>query len=89
MSDKAREAAHARFWELIDGDDLTDYPLAMAIDAFVAVLSETHAIVPREASEAMVHSAATTGRLDSEDSFGDDRCAREVWSAMLSAAETK
>jgi hypothetical protein len=55
------------------------------IDAFLSKLSETHAIVPREPTEAMVYA----GSVVLEPDTNELDVARDVWGAMIAAAEGK
>lgn len=96
MTDEARRAAvEAGRERAIGHAELTLRQLIpsiaeAAIETYEARLAELgYVMVPKEATEAMISAASVTGRLDAEDSFGDERGAREVWSAMLAAAEEK
>lgn len=78
-------------------DDVCRTIANTAIDAYIAALGETHAIVPREPTEAMLFGSreAWTSPLaqlivaaDMEaDAASVERQGRNVWIAMLNAAE--
>ena len=57
------------------------------IDAFLAKLSETHAIVPRGPTEAMEQ--AMLDALERREHYCTDKTVAEVYRAMIAAAEPK
>ena len=91
--DEAREAAaravfgadgpHTHPWEIqhhARKDEFRTMANA-AIDAFLAKISETHAVVPREPTEAMLDAAVTA--LERHTSETEYSTPRAVWAAML------
>ena len=85
MSDsKAREAAaraHQKQMGVLGGD-----PANAAIDAYIAALGETHAIVPREPTEAMIF-AGILERHDQPCPEAWSLATENIYRAMLNAAE--
>jgi hypothetical protein len=82
---RGREAAHATFWELVDGDDLTDYPLMKAIDAFLSELGKTHVVVPREPTAEMI-CAGIAERHGQPVPEAWSLATQNIWKAMIAAA---
>lgn len=94
MSKEAREAA---FVEVMGSVGMPDQNAAeydrwlfdAAIDAYLAALSGTHVMVPREPTEAMMWSFNFTAVDKYNHRNLSQAFARDVYRAMLSAAEGK
>lgn len=57
-----------------------------AIDAYIAALGETHAIVPREPTEAMLRAGDSLGSYGDERRYLTDDELSDIYRAMLNAA---
>ena len=102
MSDKAREAGFEALYpggthRQLEANEPDFARFNAAIDAYLAALGETHAIVPREATDAMIDATqdcdVNPSRIDDGRGATDVEEVKamvgEIYHAMLSAAETK
>lgn len=89
MTERAREAAARAIAQAVGkiGVDLFRRDANAAIDAYIAALGETHAIVPREPTEAMMWSFNFVAVDKYNHRNLSQAFAQEVYRAMLNAAE--
>jgi hypothetical protein len=90
--ERAMEAALSAFRSHYDASDYPDIAaegyVQFAIDAFLAELRKTHAIVPREATEEMIEAALATYHSKADTHYADEADVRAFYAAMLQASET-
>lgn len=84
MTERAREAARNAVMSANGAplDERSEAIANAAIDAYITAIGETHAIVPREPTEAM----AKAGSYQLEPDTNEIDVARDVYEAMLNAA---
>jgi hypothetical protein len=88
--EKAREAARAALDNVLPDQALEcvslDHLSGVVADAVLSALSQTHVVVPREATEAMIEAAMQT-HYDRDDMIASEGGFEAAWSAMLAQAE--